>query len=209
MIEELDSLTAAVVLIGLWMMGVTQLRTSLGLFGLQTVLLGCMAVQHGRSHAELALIVLGVAFALFKGIVVPLYLRYVIRRLGPPQDDPLMIAPPLLMFLTVGSLASLLLVRPFAEIIPSTALPAFGLLLMGMLLMLSRRLAIGQIIGFLVLENAIFMYTVSQPHAMPLVVELGVLLELMAWCMLAGLLVFQIKSSFEHIDVTRMKELRG
>ena len=75
--------------------------------------------------------------------------------------------------------------------------------------MVSRRLALSQILGFLVMENGMFLFTVAQPHAMPLVVELGVLLDALVATMLAGLLIFKIRDSFEHIDVAELKRLRG
>ena len=77
-----------------------------------------------------------------------------------------------------------------------------------MILMISRRMAISQIVGFLVLENGIFYYTIAQPRAMPLLVELGVLLDVLAATMLAGLLAYRINDRFEHIDVTALDSLR-
>jgi Hydrogenase 4 membrane component (E) len=78
-----------------------------------------------------------------------------------------------------------------------------------MVLMVSRRLAVSQILGFLVLENGLFFYTIAQPHSMPLVVELGVLMDVLAGTMLAGVLAFRISDSFDHIDVTELTQLRG
>jgi hydrogenase-4 component E len=191
------------------MVGLTHLRSKLTLYGLQALALGLLAAWIGRVHREPALIVAGIAVATLKGIAVPVYLGKVIRRIGCRRDEGLLFAPPLLLFMTVGALSTLLLLRPFDAEISLSALPAVGLILIGMVLMVSRRLAVSQILGFLVLENGIFFYTVSQPHSMPLVVELGVLLDVLVGTMLAGLLAFRIRDSFEHIDVAELRQLRG
>jgi len=204
-----EPVTGGAVLLGLWMVGITQLRSKLTLYGLQTVLLGVLATWIGVQHREPALVVAGIAVAGLKGVAVPFYLGRVVRRIGCRRDEGLLLAPPLLLFLTLGALGALLLLQPFDQEIAMNTIPAVALLLIGMVLMVSRRLAVSQILGFLVLENGIFFYTVSQPHSMPLVVELGVLLDILVGTMLAGLLAFRISDSFEHIDVTELKQLRG
>jgi len=88
------------------------------------------------------------------------------------------------------------------------AMSSLSVLFTGVLLMLSRKIAISQIIGFLVIENGIFLFAITQTRGMPLMIDMGILLEVLGGVMIAGLLVFRIKKSFEHIDVTQMKELR-
>jgi hydrogenase-4 component E len=59
-----------------------------------------------------------------------------------------------------------------------------------------------------VLENGIFLYALTQTHGMPLMVEMGVLLDVLVGVMLAGLVIFRLNRSFEHIDVTQLRGLR-
>lgn len=205
----LEQAAAAAALLGLWMVGVTNLRSKLALYGLQTILLGMTAVWIGRHHHEVALMASGFAVVTLKGVAVPIYLAYVVRRIGCRRDEGLILAPPLLLFVTVGIVAALTLLRPFDAEISASAQPALALIAIGMVLMVSRRLAISQILGFLVIENGIFFYTIAQTHPMPLVVEMGVLLDVLVGTMVAGLLVFRIRDSFEHIDVTELRRLRG
>jgi hydrogenase-4 component E len=209
MLFAFEPVTGSAILLGLWMVGRTHLRSQLTLYGLQTLVLGLLAAWIGSQHGELALVVTGITVAVLKGIAVPIYLGQVIQRIGYRRDTGLRLAPPVLLLLTLGALGMLLLLQPFQPDIALSALPAVALIMIGMVLMVSRRLAVSQILGFLVLENGIFFYTVSQPHAMPLVVELGVLMDVLVGTMLAGVLVFRIRDSFEHIDVTELKQLRG
>ncbi|HNN63938.1 MAG TPA: hypothetical protein PKH78_12890, partial [Candidatus Obscuribacter sp.] len=76
------------------------------------------------------------------------------------------------------------------------------------LLMLTRRAALSQIVGFLVIENGIYLFAITQTHGMPMLVEMGLLLEVLVGVMISGLLLFNIKKSFEHIDVSQLTELK-
>ncbi|HEY9785710.1 MAG TPA: hypothetical protein V6D17_09935, partial [Candidatus Obscuribacterales bacterium] len=89
-----------------------------------------------------------------------------------------------------------------------TATASISLLFTGLILMLTRRIALSQIVGFLVLENGIYLFALTQTRGMPMVVEMGILLDVLVGVMIAGLLVFRIQKSFEHIDVTQLTELR-
>jgi hydrogenase-4 component E len=74
--------------------------------------------------------------------------------------------------------------------------------------MLTRRLALSQVIGFLVLENGIFLYGLTQTHGMPLLVEMGVIFDVLVGVLVSGLVIFRLNRSFEHIDVTQLRGLR-
>ena len=74
--------------------------------------------------------------------------------------------------------------------------------------MLTRRLAISQVIGFLVLENGIFLYALTQTQGIPLMVEMGILLDVLVGVMIAGVVIFRLNRSFEHIDVTQLRGLK-
>ncbi|HEY3998690.1 MAG TPA: hypothetical protein VGO93_07480 [Candidatus Xenobia bacterium] len=197
----------ALVVLGIWMLGITRLQTTIAFYSLHTIWLGLLALVLGWEGHEVHLALAGLAFLLLKGMALPLYLSHTSEKLGCRRDEGLAIGPPVLMMLTLGGLATLMLVQPFQGLVPPTAEPGLALLLVGMLQMLTRRMAISQIIGFLILENGLFLYTISQPHSMPLIIDMGVLLEVLMWTMMAGVLTFRIKDSFEHIDVSALKEL--
>jgi hydrogenase-4 component E len=198
-----------VVLLALAAVGVTRLKSSFVLYGLQTVVLGGLAMLIGVSRHEALLIGVGCGVVMLKGLGVPLFLARAARKIECTRDQGTALGPPLQLLLAIIVVAFLVLEHPLAGALPASDLPSFTLLLIGMLLMLTRRLAISQSVGFLVLENGAFLYAIGQPYAMPFLVETGVLLDVLAGTMIAGLIMFQISRSFEHIDVTRMTELRG
>src|SRR5205823_3338006 len=145
-----------------------------------------------------------------KAIAIPAFLSWTSGRVGMQRDRGTGIPPSLTLIAGCGALAAGYFLTgqvtgPHPDS-PGAAGMALALLLIGMLLMLTRRLAITQVIGFLVLENGIFLYALTQTHGMPLMVEMGVVLDVLVGVMVAGLVIFRLKGSFEHIDVT---ELRG
>ena len=75
--------------------------------------------------------------------------------------------------------------------------------------MISRKKAIGQIIGFLVIENGIFTAAILSTHGMPMIVELGIFFDLFTAVMIMGLMVFRISENFDSIDINKLRNLRG
>jgi hydrogenase-4 component E len=204
-----EPVSAVLAIIALWMIGVTQYHTTVVLFGIQTTMVGALAVWIGWQHNEPMLIFVGAAVILFKGIAAPIYLSYAAKKIGCRRERGLAVAPPIQLFAAGAAIALLALSHPFRGELPVTALPSIDILFLGMLFMVTRRLAVSQIIGFLMLENGIFLFTVTLPHPMPALIDMGVLMDVLAGTMLAGMLAFKINTAFEHIDVTQLKELHG
>jgi hydrogenase-4 component E len=81
--------------------------------------------------------------------------------------------------------------------------------LVAMFIMVSRRRALMQVIGLVLLENAIFLAAVALTYGMPLVVEMGVLLDLLVGVALLGLFVGRIEETLGDSDTTRLDSLKG
>lgn len=79
----------------------------------------------------------------------------------------------------------------------------------GMLFMISRKRAIGQIIGFLVVENGLFVTAMFATGGMPLVVELGILADVLTAVMVMGAMVYAIHDHFDSIDIEKLNHLKG
>jgi hydrogenase-4 component E len=76
----------------------------------------------------------------------------------------------------------------------------------GLLLLTTRLKAINQVLGYLVFENGIFVFGLSVVSVPPLLVELGILLDLFVAVFVMGIIVFHIQRTFDHIDVTRLSD---
>ncbi|MBX9689794.1 MAG: hypothetical protein K2X27_24000 [Candidatus Obscuribacterales bacterium] len=209
---ELVSIAAA--LSAILMAGSTHLSMNIALYSLQTFLLSLATYSLAGLRAESHFIWVALAIVVLKALGIPLFLHWIMVKIGVNSDPGTTLAPPLAMHCCVLLMG---LSYFLAQSLPSSSLEghswanataAISLLLSGLILMLTRRIALSQIIGFLVIENGIYLFALTQTSGMPLVVEMGVLLDVLVGVMISGLLVFRIQRSFEHIDVTQLTELR-
>ncbi len=148
-----------------------------------------------------------------KGLILPHYLQRMMVRLKVTREiqpyvnnaTSLIIAG-LLVLLAYAVTRPLMLVggSPTRSGIPL----AIGLIFVGLFVILSRKKALTQIIGFLVLENGIVLLTALTTYGIPLVVELGVFLDLLMGFLVMQVLVYQIHGTFESIDVDQLNQLK-
>ena len=212
-LSQIDMLAALAAVIGVWMCGILSLRSVLWGLAAQTALLGTITWLHGREiHSSRILLFAGVVI-LVKAILIPIFLAWVCERIEARRDKGLTLNSSMALFAGCGALAVGYFLSPEIKGMESgnagTAGMALSLLLIGMLLMITRRLAISQLIGFLVLENGIFLYALTQTHGMPMMVEMGVVFDVLVGVMVCGLVIFRLNRSFEHIDVTKLRGLQG
>lgn len=97
-----------------------------------------------------------------------------------------------------------------APVLTATALPtAVSMMLIGLFIMVSRKLAVMQILGLLVMENGIYLAGIGTATGLPLVVELGIFLDFLVGVLIMGILTFRINQTFDHVDTDNLKNLRG
>jgi hydrogenase-4 component E len=228
-VYEILALAAAV--FAILMLGTTNLRLNLWFYGVHTLVIALETwwVGHFTIHNDelfwpglLAPMNISIqqhtmqaiVFGIFKGIGAPLFLNFLIKKLKLSSDPGTFLPAPLAMHLNIilFGLSYLLAVQlPGLSTEADSrigAMAAMSLLFTGVLLMLTRKLAISQIIGFLVMENGIFFFALTQTDGMPMIIEMVVLLDVLVGVMISGLMLFSINKSFEHIDVTRVLNLR-
>ena len=86
---------------------------------------------------------------------------------------------------------------------------SISIILIGLFFMISRKKAIGQIIGFLVIENGLFVTAMFVTDGMPFVVDMGIFIDLITAVLLMGIMVFKINDKFESINIDKLKNLKG
>lgn len=84
-----------------------------------------------------------------------------------------------------------------------------SVVLIGLFFMITRKKAIGQIVGFLVIENGLFVTAMFATQGMPFIVDLGIFIDLLTGVLIMGLMVFKINEQFDSIDINKLKNLRG
>lgn len=208
----LEILCAGAAMLAVWMCGVTRMRTLLTGLALQVAALAGITLSIGLQTHEWHFFLLAGIVLLIKGIAIPWYLNWATLRLGIREDRGATLAPTSALLLGCVVLGVSYFASPCiatsATVHTGTAGMSLALVLVGMVLMIGRRLAMSQVIGFLVLENGIFLYGLTQTPGMPLLVEMGVIFDVLVGVLVAGLVIFRLNRSFEHIDVTHFRGLR-
>jgi hydrogenase-4 membrane subunit HyfE len=85
---------------------------------------------------------------------------------------------------------------------------ALALVLLSFMMMLTRNKAVPQVIGFLAMENGLFFAAISATKGMPMVVELGIALDVLVGAVIFGVFFFQIRERFDSLDLRNLEELR-
>ncbi|HEV2232293.1 MAG TPA: hypothetical protein VGV68_02685 [Terriglobia bacterium] len=207
--------TSAVFLI-LTMVGLAVARrisTCVLLFSMQSVIITAqVAATAYLENSREAWVVAGLVFA-FKVLGIPYAFFWLVERLKSPRDVKASTTPAQSVFVVVVMVfISYAAVRSYAFGIrvPEDALAAaVALILTGAFLMVSRKKALMQMLGLLVLENGIFLAALTTTFGMPLVIEMGVLFDVVVGLLLMGIFTFRIRDTFDHLDVSRLRRLRG
>lgn len=209
-----DLVAFSVAVCAILMVGSTHLRTNIFLFSLQAMLLVWLSTLYANHHAEQHLYLIALVLFALKAVGVPLFLLRIIRQVNVQRDSGTLLSAPIAMHVALAFLAvSYILARQLPVPIEAGlgwpgATAAISLVCTGLLLMLTRRIALSQIIGFLVMENGIYLFGLTQTKGMPMLVEMGIMLDVLVGVMIAGLLAFRIQKSFEHIDVSMLVDLK-
>lgn len=148
-----------------------------------------------------------------KVIVLPYILYSLVNKLNIFRDvEPLVNIPTTLLIgiaLVIFSYHLTAPVRELSTLFTRTTLAvALSTVLLGFLMMITRKKAVTQIIGFLAMENGLFFAATSATYGMPLVVELGVALDILIAALIFGIFIFQIRTTFDSLDLREMEKLK-
>lgn len=193
-----DVVFASLVVVNLCLAGVGHLRGAVRLVAFQGVLIGLLPFILTGEHALLALV-----NVLVKGVLLPYMLSYAIRKARTVRE-----LEPLVGFGKSVALifAATLLSFRFAPETLAVAV-SFATIATGLFLIVARRKAITQVIGFLVFENGISIFAAGISMDYGLVIELGILLDVFVLVFILGIAVYEINRTFSSIDIDRLNHL--
>ena len=218
--DKVVTLMAAMVLVlQIAMVAQRWLVTNIRIFAAQSLLLSAIAGTIAYfNHAPHIYVAAGLTL-IVKAILVPAALENLVARIGIRQEIEPILNTPLSVLIAGGlTLVGYVLAESFyhPEEGPAAAMlghnvlaVAISLFLIGFFTMINRRKALSQVLALLALENGLFLAAIALTYGMPLIVELGVLFDVLVAVMVLGILVFRIRESFESMDVSRLRRLRG
>jgi hydrogenase-4 component E len=176
---------------------------------LLSALTAVAAFMTGETHLYAA----SVITFLSKGVLIPMFLRRIVRRIKATHDDDPYISNAL--SLTISGILVVVVYASLKEGIIVTGLSksvlqiSIAVILIGLFIMITRRKAIIQVIGLLFMENGLFLAGFALAFGMPLIIELGVLFDMLMGVIILGIFVIQIKKSFASSDLDKLTILKG
>jgi hydrogenase-4 component E len=200
-----------VVLTDFWVLATTRLSSTIRATAIQGALLAALPLAL-YSHVSIHIVGLAIGTLLVKAFVLPYFLTRAIREAAVRRE-----IEPLIGFTASLMLGAAAVALSFA-IAPRLELPgvqsemlipvALSTVIIGLIVLSTRNKALTQVVGYLILENGIYVFGLSQAERVPFLVEVGVLLDVFAGVFIMGIVVFHINREFDSIDSARLTELK-
>ena len=212
--SNIMQLFIALILVSTFMiLGSTRLYSCVRAFGIQSFLLACVATVVGISTGKIDLYIVALLTLIIKAAVIPYIFIYIIHEIKVKREIDLYVGiSPSLIIGGILVVISYYLIRSISVIteLSSFALSAsMSLVSIGLFIMISRKKAIMQMLGILIMENGLFLGAISLTNGMPLLVELGIFFDVLIGVLIMGILIFRINKTFETIDTDILKNLIG
>ncbi len=206
-------LGASVLLLSFALLFQRRLFGVLKVFALQAVVLALLAAWQAYAQGAPHLYVTAGIAILFKAIVIPYALHRIVDKLGIHGTVEFVIGVGATMMAAVALVClSILLVLPAtvaaAALTRENLTLALSVVLLGLLMMISRRNAVTQVVGFMSLENGLVLAAVGV-KGMPLVVEMSVAFSVLVAFIVFGIFFFHIRERFDSLDIHYLESFRG
>jgi hydrogenase-4 component E len=211
--QFVNLLGAILLMLAFAMISQRRILTLINLFTMQGLALvistAVVGYVTGQPHLYLSA---GLTFGL-KVVLIPVLLHRVVDRLRIRWEVETLINIPTTML--IGILVVIFafnLATPIAQLSTSVARATLGIalacVLLSFLMMITRAKAVPQVIGFLAMENGLFFAATSATYGMPMVVELGIALDVLIGVLILGVFMFQIREQFDSLDIRHLEKLK-
>jgi hydrogenase-4 component E len=206
-------LAGGLVLVSFLLIAQHRLYALLNAFALQAVLLAASVAWQAYVQDAPHLYITAAIALIFKAIVIPVGLHRIIQRLGIHREIETVIGSGVTMLAGMGlvALSLTVMLRAAATVDPLAREDlafALSVILLGLLMMVTRRNAVSQVVGFMSLENGLVL-AATGAKGMPLVVEISVAFSILVAFIVIGIFLFRIRERFDTVDVHALDRFRG
>jgi hydrogenase-4 component E len=201
------------VLVSFMMLYQDRLYALLNVFALHAVVLAFSVGWQAYIQDAPHLYITAVIAIIFKGVIIPVVLHRIIQRLGIHREIETVVdvGPTMLFGIGLVALSMVVMLRVTAEadrLAREDVALALSVILLGLLMMVTRRNAVSQVVGFMSLENGLVL-AATGANGMPLVVEMSVAFSILIAFIVIGIFLFRIRERFDTIDVQALDRFRG
>lgn len=211
--QLINFLAALLLLIAFAMLSQRRILSLIYLFAWQGFILALSTTVVAYSTHQPHLYYSAFLTLVLKAFLLPWILHRLIIRLNIKWDVETMINVPTIMLVGIALVIfAFNLAAPISQladtIIRSTLGIATASVLLSFLMMITRRKAVAQVVGFLAMENGLFFAATSATYGMPMVVELGIALDVLVGTFIFGIFFFQIRETFDSLDIKNLEKLK-
>jgi hydrogenase-4 component E len=214
--DRIVTLMAALVLVlQIAMVAQRWIVVHIRIFAAQSFFLAVIAATIAWFNHAPHIFIAAVLTVVVKVILVPILFERLVERMKIHEEIEPIVNVPISVVIAggltlVGYVVAESFYRPDEPGLGHNALAvAISLFLIGFFNMINRRKALTQVLALLSLENGLFLAAISLTYGMPLIVELGVFFDVLVAAMVLGILIYRIRETFESMDVSRLRRLRG
>lgn len=218
MIDFLDAVSALILLSAFLLMVGKRVISYIRFFRLQSLLIavgaGVMGVVSLRATGRFDLLLVCAIIVALKVIYIPNFLKKVYSRVEHTVEKDFFLNIPLLTLISCGIVLFVYFIVNQVQLLAADEINtqvviSISVVLMGTFFMITRKNAIDQIIGFLTIENGLFVTALFATHGMPFIIDLGIFVDLLTGVLVMGLMTFKINENFDSTNVNKLKNLRG
>ena len=191
----------------------TRMKTLINLFSLQSVFLAALAVIVAWSSNTPHIYIMCVLTVVLKVILMPRMLNYIMSKIHVDREVELSIGiPGSLLISGVMIVVAYYITEPLLTTVQTVERNCLALsmsmILIGLLMMCTRRKAITETVGLLMMENGLFLSALALSHGMPLIVELGAFFDVIVALIIIGIFADRINKSFNSVDTSFLRRLK-
>jgi len=206
-------LAGGLVLISFMLLYQNRLYSLLNVFALQAVVLALSVAWQAYVQGAPHLYVTAAITLVFKAMVIPIALHRIIARLGIHREVETVgsLGPIMILGMGLVALSMVVMLRVTADADPlgrEDLAFALSVVMLGLLMMVTRRNAVSQVVGFMSLENGLIL-AATGAKGMPLVVEISVAFSVLVAFIVIGVFLFRIRERFETIDIQALDRFQG
>lgn len=209
----LDTILVLLILTNFLLLGSSRLGACIRIGALQGILVGLLPLAASGAGWTARIVALGALIAGLKGFAFPYMLSRALRESDTSREVQPFVGYAASLFVGVLSLLASLwmdarLALPLHTASDLLVPVAFLMMMTGLFLIVARRTAVNQVIGYLALENGICTFGMAIVRDIPVLIELGVLMDVFVAVFVMGIAIYHINREFDHIDADRLTALK-
>jgi hydrogenase-4 component E len=211
--QIINFLAAILLLLSFAMLSQRRILSLIHLYTLQGLALVSANVILGYVTADVHLYISAALTLVLKVGLIPWILYRLVQRLNVKMDvESLLNIPATLLIGIVLVIIAFNVASPISQLATSVARGTLGIalacVLLSFMMMITRAKAIPQVIGFLSMENGLFFAAAAATNGMPMIVELGIGLDVLVGSLILGVFMFQIREQFDSLDIHHLEKLK-